>query len=138
MADRRGVEGFGARLAQARRVHGVRVGRDYSQSDLARALDVTPQTVSRWEGGISLPDIPTALRIAEILKADDPAYLVLGIKKIEGNPKEVPPGTPNSIPVIGEVVSPETRRGRDDLATHERSHQVAARRKKGKARRKRA
>ena len=35
----------------------LRLEKGYTQEKLAKKLDVTPQTVSRWECGTSLPDV---------------------------------------------------------------------------------
>lgn len=43
------LEKVGTRIARAREAAGI------SQSDLARALDITPQAVQKWESGISDP-----------------------------------------------------------------------------------
>lgn len=41
-----------------------------SQSDLAGKLFVTPQAVSRWERGMTEPDVETLKNISSILKVD--------------------------------------------------------------------
>lgn len=43
-----------------------RVGRNLTQEMLAELLNVTPQAVSRWETGISSPDIALLPKIADI------------------------------------------------------------------------
>lgn len=55
--------------------------RNMSQAELAALLKVTPQAVSRWEMGISYPDIAMVPKISEILwvTADE----LLGIKPNE-------------------------------------------------------
>lgn len=45
------TESVGARIAARRREMGL------SQSGLARRMCVSPQAVSKWERGLSLPDI---------------------------------------------------------------------------------
>jgi DNA-binding transcriptional regulator YiaG len=43
------------RLARSGRLSELREGVGLSQSDVARALDVTPSTVSRWEAAQTRP-----------------------------------------------------------------------------------
>ena len=52
--------------------------RNMTQAELAETLKVTPQAVSRWEMGVSYPDIAMVPKISEVLwvSADD----LLGIK----------------------------------------------------------
>ena len=38
----------------------------YTQEEVARALMVTPQAVSKWEQGRSYPDLPLLLPIANL------------------------------------------------------------------------
>ena len=42
----------------------------YTQKDLADMLYVTDRAVSKWERGISVPDIATLLQLSRILKVD--------------------------------------------------------------------
>lgn len=39
-----------------------------SQSDIAKIMEVKPNTVSQWETGVRKPGIIQALRLAEILE----------------------------------------------------------------------
>ena len=43
----------------------LRMERELTQGDLAQALSVTPQTVSRWESGQALPDLLLLSDIAD-------------------------------------------------------------------------
>jgi len=54
----------GIKIAEARRAKGL------SQSALADVLSVTPQAVSKWERGESLPDILTLNRMTAVLDVD--------------------------------------------------------------------
>jgi len=44
-----------------------RIAREYTQSDLATLLSVSPQAVSRWENGQAFPDITLLPRLAKYL-----------------------------------------------------------------------
>ena len=52
---------FGANLKK------YRLQKGYSQSELADNLYVTRQCVSKWEKGITQPDLDTLSRISELL-----------------------------------------------------------------------
>lgn len=54
---------------------------DMTQTELAELLKVTPQAVSRWEMGVSYPDIAMVPLIAEALKVS--ADELLGISSME-------------------------------------------------------
>lgn len=51
MNDYRNIQKFGRRLAVLRQRSGK------TQREVAAALDVTPQAVSKWERGLSCPDV---------------------------------------------------------------------------------
>lgn len=51
MNDYRNIQKFGRRLADLRQRSGK------TQREVAAALDVTPQAVSKWERGLSCPDV---------------------------------------------------------------------------------
>ena len=48
----------------------------YTQKDVADKLAVSPQNISKWERGVSIPDIITLLQIAEVLNKDIKYFLV--------------------------------------------------------------
>ncbi len=52
--------------------------KDLTQAELAERLKVTPQAVSRWEMGISYPDIAMVPKISEVLRVT--ADELLGVK----------------------------------------------------------
>ena len=54
----------------------LRRQRGMSQEQLAFALDVSRQTVSKWENGISVPDAEMLIKIAEVL--DSTVNILLG------------------------------------------------------------
>ena len=53
-------ENIGAKIAELRREHNMK------QDELAEMLDVTPQAVSKWENGASMPDIALLPKLANI------------------------------------------------------------------------
>lgn len=53
-------ENIGAKIAELRREHNMK------QDELAEMLGVTPQAVSKWENGASMPDISLLPKIAQI------------------------------------------------------------------------
>ena len=53
-------ENIGAKIAELRREHNMK------QDELADMLGVTPQAVSKWENGASMPDISLLPKIAQI------------------------------------------------------------------------
>jgi DNA-binding transcriptional regulator YiaG len=56
------------RLAQTGGARAIREGARLSVSELARELDVTPGTVSRWERGLRTPRGAAAERWAKLLR----------------------------------------------------------------------
>ena len=50
---------IGTHIARLRREQNMK------QDDLAEKLDVTPQAISKWENGASMPDISLLPKIAE-------------------------------------------------------------------------
>ncbi|MBQ2939864.1 MAG: helix-turn-helix domain-containing protein [Clostridia bacterium] len=51
----------------SRRVRQYRLQKRWTQAMLAEKLYVTPQTISKWEMGMAVPDIPNLCRLAEVL-----------------------------------------------------------------------
>ena len=48
----------------------LRKQKNFSQEDLAAAMDVSRQSVSKWETGLSRPDTENLIRLAKILEVD--------------------------------------------------------------------
>lgn len=48
----------------------IRKDKDYTQEILAEKLNVVRQTVSKWEKGLSLPDVDMLSKIANVLETD--------------------------------------------------------------------
>lgn len=66
-------------------VYECRTGKNWSQSELAEALNVSRQSVSKWENGMAVPDVDKLIKMSELfgITLDE---LVFGIKK--DSPKE--------------------------------------------------
>lgn len=54
----------------AKNLKNIRISEGYTQDDLAKALNVTRQTISTWETGRSEPDIDTLASLADYLQID--------------------------------------------------------------------
>ena len=54
-------------MEMGKEIRRLRDDRGITQEALAAALDVTPQTVSKWEKGLSVPDVEMTARIADAL-----------------------------------------------------------------------
>ena len=67
------------------RIQALRVARGITQERLAEAVGVTVQTVSRWENGVTLPDIALLPRLADYF--DTTADDLLGMTRGRGQPK---------------------------------------------------
>lgn len=50
------------------RIKDLRLRAHLSQSEIARAVDVAPATVSRWENAMRLPRGEKAVRLARVLR----------------------------------------------------------------------
>lgn len=61
----------------------VRKAKGLTQTELARRLFVTPQTVSKWEAGISFPDIENLCKLTTVLQTTPDRLLGIGA---EGEP----------------------------------------------------
>lgn len=59
------------------RIANLRKERNISQGNLAKAVGVTRQAVSKWENGLSLPDSGNLILLAEVL-CTDVEYLTTG------------------------------------------------------------
>lgn len=58
------LQKFAVRLRETR----IRSG--YTQVQIARRLNITPQTVSKWERGLSAPDLDNLIALCDLLDAD--------------------------------------------------------------------
>jgi len=75
------MENFGAKLAESRR------SKNLTQEELANRLGVTPQALSKWEKGLSSPDISMICAICGVLDISADYLLGTGNGKIteDGN-----------------------------------------------------
>jgi transcriptional regulator with XRE-family HTH domain len=44
----------------------LRKQNNYSQEELANLLDISRQSVSKWESGISMPDLENVIKISDL------------------------------------------------------------------------
>lgn len=70
---------IGERIAELREKENI------SQGELADALEVTRQAVSKWENDMSCPDTLNLIRLAEVLDSDV-EYLATGRKMVYRRP----------------------------------------------------
>lgn len=54
----------------ARTIKNARLKKGYTQSQLADLLNVSNKTISKWETGLSLPDVDMLSKIANVLETD--------------------------------------------------------------------
>lgn len=134
-------ETFGQRVYQARLALQAALGREVTQAEVGKAVGVTGQAVGLWETGKSEPKLDVIIRLAKKLQSE-PAWLAFGIITIKGTPVEVPPGTPNSVPIVGEVGGgekpsiPPAKPGRGRRrAVQEREEPAPRAKKRGRGRR---
>lgn len=66
---------FGMRLRERRRMMGLR------QSDIAGAMRVTEQAISKWEHGESLPDLNNLILLASVLRVSVDELLDVGSRE---------------------------------------------------------
>lgn len=90
------------------RIYHFRTEKDLSQLDLAEALEVSRQSVSKWETDASVPDLDKLVKLCDLfgVSMDE---LVRGVKTEEGRPepqvivREVKTGTPARV-IVGAVL----------------------------------
>ena len=72
----------GERIAQ------LRTDRNMSQNQLAKAMDVSRQAVSKWENGLSTPDATKMILLADVLDTDL-EFLTTGRQVVPSRPPVV-------------------------------------------------
>ena len=81
------------------RIISLRNERNISQGQIAKALNVSRQAVSKWENDLSSPDTLNLIRLADLLNTDV-EYLATG--------KLLPP-SPSPAPIVVNLVKHEER-----------------------------
>ncbi|MEF3304859.1 helix-turn-helix domain-containing protein [Paenibacillus sp. GYB003] len=92
---------IGAQIAELRKNGGM------TQTELAERLGVTHQAVSKWERGVSLPDLPTFAQLALLLGV--PTDVLLGLvakKRGDGGADSATNKTPEPEPAAAETEPP--------------------------------
>lgn len=74
----------------AKNMKQLRLARDMSQVQLAEQLNVTRQTVSNWERGLSHPDLDLLMALSEALGVEVNDLIYPQIRKRRGAPKTAP------------------------------------------------
>lgn len=69
-------------MSVGERIIALRKEKEMSQGDLASALDISRQAVSKWENDLSTPDPLKLIKLADILDTDI-EYLSTGRKKAQ-------------------------------------------------------
>lgn len=81
------------------RIISLRNERNISQGQIAKALNVSRQAVSKWENDLSSPDTLNLIKLADLLNTDV-EYLATG--------KSLPP-SPSPAPIVVNLVKHEER-----------------------------
>ena len=81
------------------RIISLRNERNISQGQIAKALNVSRQAVSKWENDLSSPDTLNLIRLADLLNTDV-EYLATG--------RSLPP-SPSPAPIVVNLVKHEDR-----------------------------
>ena len=73
-------------------IYRYRTEKNWSQGDLAEALDVSRQSISKWENNLAAPDLDKLIKLRTVfgVTLDE---LVLGIAPAEEKQEEAPPPT---------------------------------------------
>ena len=76
----------------------LRAQKGYSQGDLADALEVSRQSVSKWETDASIPELDKLLRLAELFNVTlDELVKGKSLQEEADAPRPVPPAAPPSV-----------------------------------------
>ena len=69
------------------RIYELRKQNNMSQGDLADALDISRQTISKWENNMSVPELDKVIRLCEVFSVSSD-YVLRGISNDEKTSKE--------------------------------------------------
>ena len=72
-------------MSVGQRIAQLRTERNMSQSQLAAAMEVSRQAVSKWENGLSTPDATKMILLADVLDTDL-EYLTTGRQVVPSRP----------------------------------------------------
>lgn len=72
-------------MSVGERISTLRKEKNLSQGQLAKAMDVSRQAVSKWENDQSSPDTLNLIRLAEVLETEV-EYLATGVKPVYESP----------------------------------------------------
>ena len=75
-------------MSIGQRISELRKNQNISQLQLAKALDVSRQAVSKWENDQSAPDMVNLIRLADLLGTDT-EYLATGAHSLLKSPPTV-------------------------------------------------
>lgn len=76
-------KGRAAMLYLSENLKRLRIGKNFTQEDIAEFLNITPQSVSKWERGESYPDITLLPALANILETSLDALMGMDIIRSE-------------------------------------------------------
>jgi transcriptional regulator with XRE-family HTH domain len=84
------IDGFGDRLADARRERGKARRKDLSKAELGRAVGKGRSNVSAWEKGDYFPPAPIMQELADVLGVNRP-WLFFGVGEMGLKPQSAMP-----------------------------------------------
>lgn len=96
-------------MTLGQRIYNLRTERNLSQTDLAERLDVSRQSVSKWETDASVPDLDKLVKLCDLFEVtmDELVRGVEGNKKEPAQPqviiREVKAGVPTRV-IVGAVL----------------------------------
>ena len=71
------ADSIGARITKARLNAGAQRGKNFTQTELARLMGVTPPTVSQWESDNAEPSLATVMKLGKFLNVS-PGWIAWG------------------------------------------------------------
>lgn len=77
-------------------IRNLRREKDYSQEYLAEKLNVTRQTISKWENGVAMPDLKKLTEIADFFSVSMDTLLGIEIEKEEKEKESSPDNNENN------------------------------------------